>query len=113
MPAFFKSEICVSRLHHCSHVEDFVAEGAEEGTAPLRSALFLVFMSSVTFLRPDVTVPPCSQAHSLNGPMQSHQGTNTHFSWDMITPAFSSLQHYADESTMNAFVIDGSVCDSS
>ncbi len=41
-------------------------EGAEDGTAPLRSALFLVFMSSVTFFRPDVTLPPCAQAsHNL------------------------------------------------
>ena len=36
-------------------------EGAEDGTAPLRSALFFVFMSSVTFLRPEVTLPPCRQ----------------------------------------------------
>ena len=41
-------------------------EGAEDGTAPLRSALFLVFMSSVTFFRPDVTLPPCKQeSHNL------------------------------------------------
>lgn len=39
------------------------AEGAEEGTAPLRSALFFVFMSSVTFLRPDVTMSPCNPQH--------------------------------------------------
>ena len=41
-------------------------EGAEDGTAPVRSALFLVFMSSLTFLRPDVTLPPCAQeSHNL------------------------------------------------
>lgn len=39
-------------------------EGAEDGTAPLRSALFLVFMSSVTFFRPEVTPPPCKGFHA-------------------------------------------------
>ena len=34
-------------------------EGVDEGTAPLRSTLFFVFMSSVTFFRPEVTLPPC------------------------------------------------------
>lgn len=53
-------------VHACLHLEVLVAEGAEEGTAPLRSALFFVFMSSVTFLRPDVTVSPCNPQDSLN-----------------------------------------------
>lgn len=89
MPALFTLAVCESGLHCCLHVEGFVAEGVEEGTAPLRSALFLDFMSSVTFLRPDVTVLPCSQSHSLHEPIQSHQGTNTHFSWDLTGTAFA------------------------
>lgn len=67
--------------HLCLPVEVFEAEGAEEGTAPLRSALFLVFMSSVTFLRPDVTQLPCS--HPLSKCIPNPLGTNTQLSQDM------------------------------
>ena len=55
-------------MHACLHLGVLVAEGAEEGTAPLRSALFFVFMSSVTFLRPAVTVLPCKPQDSLSKP---------------------------------------------
>ena len=50
--------------HAFLHLEVLVVGGAEEGTAPLRSALFFVFMSSVTFLRPDVTLLPCNPQDS-------------------------------------------------
>ena len=76
-PAQHETSCCLQRHHAvCSDIAGYTwqmlpfagaagAEGAEDGTAPLRSALFLVFISSVTFLSPAVTLSPCKQVQDV------------------------------------------------
>jgi len=71
-------------------------EGAEEGTAPLRSALFLVFMSSVTFFRPEVTPPPCKQ--------ESHKNM-TQLIESSCSASKELLQYAAIEADMHTFAL--------